>query len=398
MSSQEEKSIVKIFCSKCSQKLDVSEFKSFSSFPCPVCENDLTVPKKLGEVYLLKKLSSHTTFESYLALKDDDNIVAKVRKNQPDLEPEIIEGMENISAFDPGFKILEKNVQNSGLKEESKSSEKIKNTTKDKKPTKGSKAKTKEASKSLAKKASEKTKKKLPKKVPKLSQKKASNPQMAVQKKAVRLNKRPKSNNSVFIILGVVAAVIAIAFIAMPTSPKQKNTEVSEAINEASDKNKADRKRQKELDEKQELISQQEEQRKALEKEAELARQEVEKRKQELVKKEKLALEASENERQKELNEFLALVNPPPEELKKFDALPAISAANLKVLVDKHCVECHNEKKNKGDLNLDVFTSSASLLRAYETIKHAYESVVVGDMPPDEDDISEQDLDHLKTY
>ena len=334
----------------------------------------MVVPKKAGDFFLVKKLSSHAGFESYLALKDDKKIIAKVSTSNPDLAPSVIDGSGGSLDFDPGFRLTEKPIE-AEVKKEPVSEVK-------KSPVKSNAgSKNKPATKPKAK-------------APAVKAKKAAIKPQPV--KAVRVKRKRKSNNSQFIILGAVVAIFIVAFIALSGS-SVTNVEVNEveSADSTNKDRKTERKRQKELEKKQALARQEEERRLELEKEAELARQEEAKRKAELEKKQELARQAAEKEKEQELSQFLAVINPPQEKLDLFKTLPAVSAANLKSLMNKHCVECHNAKKNKGDLNLDVFNNQLSIYRGYEIIKHAYESVSFGDMPPDEDDISQEDKSKL---
>ena len=381
MSSCVLKPVLKIFCSECNQKLDVSEFKSFSHFPCPVCKNDIVVPKKIGDFFLKEKVSEDEECEDFIGMKDDKDIVVKIFKKKVEGSLGIKACLKMLSEKHGEFKFSEFDGQILGSKEGKLSLEK----SAEKKEAKAQSA--------VAKKSSEKSSKKSSPKARKSALKPTGD---AV--KAVKIKRRSKSNNNVFIIAGVVAAVLVIAFVALSgSSPKEQNvnTEVSELSKE---KEKVDRKRQRELEKKKELARQEEERRKKLESEAEQARLEVENRKKELAQQKESARLAKEEERKKELEDFLAIVRPSQEKLELFKSLPAVSAPNLKSLMDKHCVECHNAKKNKGDLNLDVFNNQISIYRGYEIIKHGFHSIVHGDMPPDEDDISEEERKHLISY
>ena len=60
-------------------------------------------------------------------------------------------------------------------------------------------------------------------------------------------------------------------------------------------------------------------------------------------------------------------------------------AANFFEITKKHCFECHNPKKNKGDVDLTVFNSTESFFVHYDTLKDFYEQVKSGDMPPEEE-------------
>ncbi|MEI7688222.1 MAG: c-type cytochrome domain-containing protein, partial [Planctomycetota bacterium] len=50
--------------------------------------------------------------------------------------------------------------------------------------------------------------------------------------------------------------------------------------------------------------------------------------------------------------------------------------------VEKHCVQCHGEKKPKGDVSLDVFKDEASIVKARKTWMRVLEQLHSGEMPP----------------
>ncbi|MBM3996840.1 MAG: DUF1592 domain-containing protein [Planctomycetes bacterium] len=50
--------------------------------------------------------------------------------------------------------------------------------------------------------------------------------------------------------------------------------------------------------------------------------------------------------------------------------------------VEKHCVQCHGEKKPKGDLSLRTFKDDDSILKAHKTWLAVVEKVRSGEMPP----------------
>ncbi|MCM8531610.1 MAG: DUF1587 domain-containing protein, partial [Lentisphaeraceae bacterium] len=54
-------------------------------------------------------------------------------------------------------------------------------------------------------------------------------------------------------------------------------------------------------------------------------------------------------------------------------------------LLKKHCIECHNPKKRKGDVDLTVFKDSKSFFIHYETLVDFYEQVESKSMPPEDD-------------
>ncbi|MCH2209131.1 MAG: DUF1592 domain-containing protein [Lentisphaerales bacterium] len=59
--------------------------------------------------------------------------------------------------------------------------------------------------------------------------------------------------------------------------------------------------------------------------------------------------------------------------------------ANFLELTKKHCYECHNPNKEKGDVDLTLFKSSKDFYRYYDLLKDYYAQVKSGDMPPEED-------------
>ena len=64
-------------------------------------------------------------------------------------------------------------------------------------------------------------------------------------------------------------------------------------------------------------------------------------------------------------------------------------------LTKKHCIECHNPKKEKGDVDLTFFKSSKDFYRYYDLLKNFYMQVKAGDMPPPED--SKMTVDERKS-
>lgn len=54
-------------------------------------------------------------------------------------------------------------------------------------------------------------------------------------------------------------------------------------------------------------------------------------------------------------------------------------------LTKKHCIECHNPKKEKGDVDLTLFKSQKDFYRYYDLLKDFYTQVESGEMPPEED-------------
>ena len=66
------------------------------------------------------------------------------------------------------------------------------------------------------------------------------------------------------------------------------------------------------------------------------------------------------------------------------DAVPANPDVTKVIVpfVEKHCVQCHGEKKPKGDLALDTFKDNDSILKAHKTWQTVVEKVRSGEMPP----------------
>ena len=60
-------------------------------------------------------------------------------------------------------------------------------------------------------------------------------------------------------------------------------------------------------------------------------------------------------------------------------------ANNFIEITKKHCYECHNPKKEKGDVDLTLFKSTQSFYHYYDLLKDFYSQVKSGDMPPEED-------------
>lgn len=372
MSSIESKPALKIFCSECKQKMDVTEFKSFSNFPCPVCKNTIVVPKKIGDLYLSEKLSDDEECETFLGLKDKNKVSVKLFKKKLEGQLGIQACIKMLSEKYKDFTFSEHDGQIAGYKEGHIEA-----------------VKSKESPKKSAKKSPAKSKKQN-----QLSSVSAG----AVQVKSTRVKRRSNTNNAIFIIGGVIAAIMVLAFLAMSGSSKTETDIAKVEVEKEKKKPEKEASDEQKIKDQQTLARQEEEKRQELEKEAALAREEEEKRRQELaLAKEKAEKEAA-KEREMELEKFRSLVRPSQEKLAIFNSLPEVSFTHLNTLMNKHCVECHNAKKTKGDLDLDVFNDQISIYRGYEVLKHAYNSVVHGDMPPDEDDISDSDRKHLISY
>ena len=412
MSSNETKPALKIFCSKCDQKMDVSEFKSFAKFPCPVCKTDNVVPKRLGEHVLIECLKEDDEFENYIGLKDGKKISVKVFKKEIKGSLGIKACIKMLSSDHSSYKFSEQDGQIIGICEDMKAIEK-KETEKSKKKTeKSKKAKTAAISKSPSKKnnpgktttkaSSEKTE------THKTATNKTSGSQEEVKAKKpkpegikapakpIRIKKRRKANNSAFAIIGVIAAVLALAFLLIPGTSKP-DADIDIATVKESNEKSEDLQKGKENEEVS-LAKIEEDKQKALEeerlariKEEELAKKEEEESLKEIARQ-------KEEEKQRELTEFLALIDPSEEQRTKFAALPPVSNTHFQKLMNKSCIDCHNVKKRKGDLDATMFTTPASIYISFERIKDIYTSVKSGDMPPEDEEFSESEREHLLAY
>ena len=60
-------------------------------------------------------------------------------------------------------------------------------------------------------------------------------------------------------------------------------------------------------------------------------------------------------------------------------------ANNFIEITKKHCIECHNPKKEKGDVDLTLFKSTKDFYLYYDLLKDFYSQVESGEMPPEED-------------
>jgi hypothetical protein len=65
-------------------------------------------------------------------------------------------------------------------------------------------------------------------------------------------------------------------------------------------------------------------------------------------------------------------------------ATPTFEAAHA--LLEEYCHRCHNEKKHKGDLNLERFDTEAKVFAHYRVWLQVLEQVEAGDMPPEDKD------------
>src|SRR5690242_19935173 len=58
--------------------------------------------------------------------------------------------------------------------------------------------------------------------------------------------------------------------------------------------------------------------------------------------------------------------------------------ADIRPILQTHCYACHDSKKAKAKLNLEVFVDEASVLKARKTWKKIYDQVNSREMPPEE--------------
>ena len=67
-------------------------------------------------------------------------------------------------------------------------------------------------------------------------------------------------------------------------------------------------------------------------------------------------------------------------------AAPAQDASDVAKMivpfVQKHCVQCHGEKKPKGDVSLHTYRDDESILKAHKVWLMVVEKVRSGEMPP----------------
>src|SRR5207253_10334136 len=56
---------------------------------------------------------------------------------------------------------------------------------------------------------------------------------------------------------------------------------------------------------------------------------------------------------------------------------------DIRPILEKHCFDCHNEKKHKGDLNITTFDTLEKIHTAQETWQTILERVQAFEMPPE---------------
>ena len=77
----------------------------------------------------------------------------------------------------------------------------------------------------------------------------------------------------------------------------------------------------------------------------------------------------------------------------------SLEGSSFHEVMKKNCIECHNEKKRKGDVDLTVFKDTESFYVHYDTLKDFYEVVASGEMPPeDESSMSADEKKYLVDY
>src|SRR6185369_4353040 len=73
--------------------------------------------------------------------------------------------------------------------------------------------------------------------------------------------------------------------------------------------------------------------------------------------------------------------------------------SEIQPILAKHCYSCHDSKKAKAKLNLEIFVDDASILKARKTWKKIYDQVNAREMPPeDKPRIPAPELEKLTTW
>ena len=499
---------LKIYCTGCNAKIDVTNQVSFSQVNCPACNTLLTVPKQMGNVSLLEKVRDSIHFESFRGLIDGEEVIIKVIKDQSsrklinndkfdirtyedktvvvtphygkdleplqhsntavsampfikicdalqeytennfyfsEIDPKIIQSHEDqINLDDAVLNQLMNGDNNNDLSSTVREAGKVFNYLlfdhrEDYEKwtekyllhkfennyfqfpwmVKGEKYEdlrvlirhmilkpesfnsfSQLKKKILQALPSTKTPKtaKSKKKSATLSVDKSNKNSKIVENKANRSIRRTKNNKGSYttLLAIVLITVVLVSVFALNTNNSKDSGAQTLAINE--DKNKENLKKDREWEEAQQRKRQEEKNKlERLKLQKQVAHLDEASRKKEMARLAELQRKR-EAEKQEDLKNFLAVINPPDEVKKKFNALPDVSSSHLLSLMNKHCNDCHNSKKRKGDFVLDSFTQQASIYRDYEVIKHAYESVKLGDMPPDDEDISDSERQSLVDY
>ena len=69
-----------------------------------------------------------------------------------------------------------------------------------------------------------------------------------------------------------------------------------------------------------------------------------------------------------------------------FSVLADRYESEVLLLVEQHCVGCHDTETQKGDLDLERFTDLASIRAAPEVWQRVLEQVTSGEMPPKDEE------------
>ncbi|MCM8532618.1 MAG: DUF1592 domain-containing protein [Lentisphaeraceae bacterium] len=197
--------------------------------------------------------------------------------------------------------------------------------------------------------------------------------------------------------MSILSVVLILGYLGINKFSRFGNMQV---VDQASaDKELAQLEEEKKKQEK--LANQEEEKRK----QDELAQLEKEKKKQEKLaeqeekkKKQQELAQLKEEKKKQEIDNFLALINPSEKQKKQFSQFPEVSSTHFQKLMNKHCIECHNPKKKKGDLDATMFKTPSSIYVSFERIKDIYASVESGDMPPEDEEFSESDKKYFIGY
>ncbi|MBI3857335.1 MAG: DUF1587 domain-containing protein [Planctomycetes bacterium] len=84
------------------------------------------------------------------------------------------------------------------------------------------------------------------------------------------------------------------------------------------------------------------------------------------------------------------------------DAVPLTAAGycgEIQPILVKHCYSCHDSRKAKAKLNLEIYADEASVLKARKVWKKIYDQVNAREMPPEEKPrIPAPDLEKLTTW
>lgn len=78
----------------------------------------------------------------------------------------------------------------------------------------------------------------------------------------------------------------------------------------------------------------------------------------------------------------LALAADPVGRVLAAENTGAIFAKDVKPLVENYCLKCHSTEKQKGDIDLEQFTSADAVFKHPKPWEQAFEQLLNGDMPP----------------